>query len=97
MTQEKASGTHDGLQLVEDKVAGLENDAAPGDGDQPMSEGMAKVEYIAEMAVGLRDMSVEIGMPFLAYLFEMVSQEARRGDVHMHLNQSRASQASVQS
>ncbi|MEG9883458.1 MAG: hypothetical protein V6Z86_02340 [Hyphomicrobiales bacterium] len=97
MTQEKVSEKRYGPQPIEDKVAGLENNATPGDGGQPMSESMAKIEYIAEMAVGLRDMSVEIDMPFLAYLFEMVSQEARRGDVHMHLNRSRASQAPVQS
>lgn len=34
------------------------------------------VEYIADMALSLRDMSAEVNQPFLGYLLEMVFQEA---------------------
>ncbi|WP_137388075.1 hypothetical protein [Rhodoligotrophos defluvii] len=36
----------------------------------------AVVEYIADMALSLRDMSAEANQPFLGYLLEMVFQEA---------------------
>lgn len=48
----------------------------PQAGDGVKDSDIATVEYIADMSLGLRDMSVRIGMPFLAYLLEMVFQEA---------------------
>ena len=46
---------------------------------------------MAALNIGGMAADPTFAMPFLTSLFEMVPREARRGDVHMHLNQSRAS------
>jgi len=78
-TKMTPAGTYKAQPKTQCNVAA--DTGAPGAGEVPDREGMDEdeietIEYIAEMSLCLRDMSVKLGMPFLAYLLEMVFQEA---------------------
>ncbi|WP_342641880.1 hypothetical protein [Rhodoligotrophos ferricapiens] len=49
----------------------------------------AVVEYIADMALSLRDMSAEVNQPFLGYLLEMVFQEAHSEALKLRFAQAK--------
>lgn len=57
-------GTESELQAARAYAATVKRDA------------VATVEYIADMALSLRDIAAEADQPFLGYLLEMVFQEA---------------------
>lgn len=59
----------------QDLKSATDSDAAPI-GPELDESAVETIEYIAEMSLSLRNMSVRIEMPFLAYLLEMVFQEA---------------------
>lgn len=49
-------------------------------------EGVTTVEYIADMALSLRDIAAAANQPFLGYLLEMVFQEAHCESLKLRLS-----------
>jgi hypothetical protein len=51
-------------------------DPRPSDDEQ---DGRPSVEYIASMLLGMRQLAMDAGRPFLAYLIDIALEEAKNG------------------